>query len=135
MATREEIAIAQQTLQILNNCQRDLRANAQSYLNEIASGHARLSTEQLGTIVNADGAAISRLMTTITDFASDAGRKTKLTNGLLGMGLSVDQVLSDSAALKTVADAQAAAAVGTDDAITTAANATLGSVAPVDLLF
>lgn len=134
MATREEIAIAQQTLQILNNCQRDLRANAQSYLNEIASGHARLTTEQLGVIVNADGAAVSRLMTMITDFAADSGRKAKLTDGLLGMGLAVDQVLGDTDSLKAAATAQAAAAVDTDDAITTAANATLGSVAPIDSL-
>ena len=58
MATREEITIANDLIRYINNCQRDMVRNAGSYLAEIAGGHQRLTTAQLGQIVNADGAAI-----------------------------------------------------------------------------
>jgi len=135
MATREEISIAGQAIQVLTNCQRDLRANAQSYLNEIAAGHPRLNTQQLGAIVNADGAAISRLMVMMTNYFADPTRKTKVTNGLAFYGITFAQGAADHNAIKATADAQAAADVSTDAAITAAANATLASTPTIDLLF
>ncbi|MGI8549040.1 MAG: hypothetical protein ACR2M1_17240 [Gemmatimonadaceae bacterium] len=135
MATREEIAIADQALAALTNCQRDLRRNAQSYLDEIAAGHPRLTTAQLAAIVNADGAAVSRLMVMIATYVSAGTRQTKLINGLAFYGLTLAQANTDRNALKSTADTQAAAALVTDADITAAANATLGSTTAVDLLF
>lgn len=135
MATREEIAIAGQALQVITNAQRDLRRNAQAYLDEIAAGHPRLTTAQLGAICNADGAAISKLMVMITTYFADIGKRTKAVSGLGFYGLTQAMIVTDKNAVKAAADAQAVAAVTTDAEIITAANATLAAIPTLDLLF
>jgi hypothetical protein len=77
MATREEIGTADRAIIYLNNCQRDLRDNAQLYLDEIANAPRRRTTAQLGATVTADGQAISRLMVRLANFFSDPVRQTK----------------------------------------------------------
>lgn len=135
MATREELRIAEQLIGFLNNCQRDLRSNAQSYLDEIARVPRRVATAQLGAIVNADGRAVALLMQRFTDFFADATRRTKAVNGIGFYGMTQAQVVADKNAIKATADAQAAAPVSTDAEITAAANATLAATAAMDLLF
>lgn len=135
MATREEISIALQAVQILTNCQRDLRRNAQSYLDEIAAGHPRLTAQQLGAIAKADGAAISRLMTMMTTYFSDPTRTAKVTNGLTALGLTYAQAVADHGQIKTVADAMASATVTTDALITSGANWVLANTPALDLLY
>ena len=135
MATREEVSIALQALQVLTNCQRDLRANAQSYLAEIAAGHPRLTTAQLGAIAHADGAAIARLMTMMTSYFSDQTRVTKVTNGLTQLGLTYAQAVADHNQILSVANAQASADVSTDAAITSGANWVLANTLALDLLY
>jgi hypothetical protein len=134
MATREELVIADRAMAYLNNCQRDLRANAQNYLDEIALVPRRLSTAQLGAIVTADGQAISRLMVRLANFFSDPTRQTKVTNGLAFFGITLAQANADRLMIKNAADAQAAADVSTDAAITNAANATLAAIPAIDTL-
>jgi hypothetical protein len=133
MATREELTIAQKILAYLNNCQRDMRANAQSYLNEIAAGHPRLATAQLGTIVHADGARISDLMVRMGNFLSVPVRQTKATNGLSFYGITAAEANADRLMLKNAADVQATADVSTDAGIQAAANATLAAVPVIDV--
>ncbi len=135
MATREEIAIAGQALQIITNAQRDLRRNAQAYLDEISAGHPRLTTAQLGAIVQADGAAIGRLMTMVTTYFADAAKRTKAVNGLVFYGITQAQIVADRNATKAAADAQVVAPVSTDAEIIAAANATLAATPTLDLLF
>lgn len=134
MATREEVVIANHILVYLNNAQRDLRRNAQAYLAEIAAGHPRASTNQLGQMVQADGAAISGLMTRMGNFLSVPARQTKASNGLAIFGITGAQANTDRLMIKDAADVQASANVSTDAAITNAANATLAAVPAIDLV-
>lgn len=134
MATREELTIAMRVLAYLNNCQRDMRLNAQSYLAEIAAGHPRLTTEQLGVVLKADGAQVSRLMVKLADFVAVGARQTKLQNGLTFFGITLGQANSDRLMIKDAADVQAAANVVNDAAITDAANATLAALPAIDTI-
>lgn len=134
MATREELVIADRTIIYLNNCQRDMTQNAQSYLDEIARVPRRLTTAQLGTIVHDDGTAISRLMVRLANFLSDPARQTKVTNGLAFFGITLAQANADRLMIKNAADAQAIADVSTDTAITVAANVTLAAIPAIDTL-
>jgi hypothetical protein len=133
MATREEVSIALRILAYLNNTQSDMRSNANAYLAEIAAGHPRLSTAQLGGIVRADGAAISSLMARMGTFLSVPARQTKATAGLLFFGIASADCNADRLTIKAAADAQAVADVSSDAAITTAANATLAAITPIDV--
>lgn len=133
MATREELTIANRILLYLNNCQRDLRANAQAYLDEIAQGHPRLQTAQLGQVVQGDGAAIATLMTRMGNFLSVPARQTKATNGLAFFGVTAAAANADRLMIKNAAEAQAVADVSTDAAIQVAANATLTAIPAVDV--
>lgn len=135
MATREEVSIALQAVQILTSCQRDLRRNAQSYLDEITAGHPRLTTQQLGAIANADGAAVARLMTAMTQYFSDPTRVTKVTNGLGALGLTYAQAVADHNQILSVANAQATADVSTDALITQGANWVIANTPALDLLY
>lgn len=134
MATREELVIATTSLAYLTACQRDLRANALAYKAEIASPTRTRTTAQLGAIVHADGAAISRLLQRMTDFFSDAGRRTKATNGLAFYGILFADAKADHDSLQAVADTQSVANVSTDTAIIAAADATLANVTAIDVL-
>lgn len=134
MATREEIFIALRILTYLNNTQRDMRDNADAYLAEIANGHPRLSTSELGEIVHSDGAAVSLLMVRVGAFLSIPAKQAKATTGLLFFGILAADTTSDRLMIKAAADAQAIADVTTDAAITTAANATLAAIPAIDTL-
>lgn len=132
MATREELTIALGIMRYLNNAQRDMRSNAQGYLAEIAAGHPRLSTAQLGVILRADGAAISVLMAKMGTFLSDPGRTVKATAGVGFFGMTSVEVNTDRLMIKAAADTQAIANVVNDAAITDAANATLAALPAID---
>jgi hypothetical protein len=132
VATREELTIALRILAYLNANQSDLRSNANSYLAEIATGHQKLSTTELGAKVRADALAISALMTRMGNFLSVPARQTKATNGLAFFGILAADANTDRLMIKSAADIQAAADVTTDVAITAAANATLAAVPAID---
>ncbi len=134
MATFEEINLANRVVVYLANCQRDLRANAQSYKDEIARVPRRLTTAQLGAIVHADGAAISALMTRLTNKIQNAGLQTKLGNGLAVYGITLAQANAAKTTIAAVADAQAVADVSTDAAITAASDATLAATPAIDVI-
>lgn len=134
MATREELTIANRILVYLNNCQRDMRTNAQSYLDEITGGHLHYTTAALGQIVRADGARISDLMTRMGNFLSAPARQTKATNGLAFYGITAAEANADRLMLRNAGDVQAAADVSTDVAIQAAANATLTAVPAIDVI-
>jgi hypothetical protein len=145
MATREEIGGADRAILYLNNCQRDLRANAQSYLDEVAAGYphfqqpqfkgdVRTPMQRQADIVTADGNAVSRLMVRLANFFSDPVRQANVANGLQVYGITVAQANQDRLMIKNAADAQAAADVSSDAAIIAAANATLAAVPAIDTL-
>lgn len=134
MATPEEVNLAHGVIRYLASCQRDLRANAQSYKDEIARSPRRLTTAQLGANVTTDAQNINRLLQRIADKAADANIRTKITNGLAAVSIAFATANNARATLKGAADAQASADVSTDQAISAAADATLAAVPAFDTI-
>lgn len=133
MATFEEVQIAARVVSYLANCHRDLRLNAQSYLDEIARQPRRLNTLQLGGYVTGDAQNIARLMTLLTNKITGT-LQTKLGNGLAVYGMTLGQANTEKNLILNTANTQAAADVSTDQAITSAANATLASMPAFDFI-
>lgn len=133
MATFEEIQIAGRVIAYLSNCHRDLRQNAQAYLDELARSPRRLTTAQLGAIVKGDAQNIARLMTVLTNKITGS-LQTKLGNGLAVYGMTLGQANTEKNLILNTANTQASADVSTDQAITNAANATLSSMPAFDFI-
>lgn len=133
MATFEEIHLAGRVIAYLSNCHRDLRVNAQAYKDEIARDPRRLDTAQLGAIVKGDAQNIARLMTVLTNKIVGS-LQAKLGNGLQVYGMTLAQANAEKNLILNTANTQAAADVSTDQAITSAANATLASMPAFDFI-
>ena len=135
MPTIEDWQIGQQALTVLVSVHRDERRNAQAYLDEIAAGHPRLTTAQLGTLVTADAQRYQQLLNRLRNYFSDPTLKAKLLDGITAYGFVQTDLSTEWNLLMNAATTQAAADVSSDAAIQAAANATLTAVPAIDLVY
>lgn len=129
MATFEELKLVQQSHQNFEGLRKDMRGNAQGYLDALSQGRSVAAVAEVFSRNTAE--YLRRLNWAITAW-NDLVIRAKIQNGLTAWSLQQSELTGFYTEMKTAADAeQAAVTAGLDTVlkIQTAANATLAAVA------
>jgi len=108
-------------------------ANTSRRNQSAGDGERRFDTAQLGAIATADAQNIARLMTLLTNKITGT-LQTKLGNGLTVYGMTLNQANTEKNLILNTANTQASADVSTDQAIISAADATLAALPALDFI-
>ena len=131
MATFDEIRLAMQGVQYLDNVRKLLRSQAQSYKDAITRGTIIVNgvttpaVTALQSIIASNRAIFAQLVSAFQAVLSDNTKKTALTNGLTAIGVALSEANSLVVALNTAITSHATLAIDTGPNITTMANTVL----------
>ncbi len=135
MATFEQLKLAIQVQTVLANLRRDMRANAQSYLDAMTAGKP---VGPVATIATANTVQYQKILLWLFNANASTPLKNKVTTGLTALSLVYADVVSYYTELHNAANAEEtaeAAGITTSTAMNSLANATLANVAAWDTLW
>jgi hypothetical protein len=126
MATFEDIKLIFQTHTNFENLRRDMRANAQGYLDALTAGTA---AGTVATVMNENTARYQTRLGWALAAWNDLAIRAKLQSGLAALSLQQAELTGFYTELKAAADAEQAAPKSNAPQIQAAATATLANVA------
>lgn len=135
MATFEQLKLATQVQQVLANLRRDMRSNAQGYLDAVTAGKPLAG---IASVATANTVQYQKILDWLQSANTDVALKAKVTSGLTALSLLFSDVVGYYTEMRTAANAEAAAETAgltTGAAIQALANATLANVTAWDSLW
>lgn len=125
MATFEDLKLVTQTHRNLENLRRDMRSNAQWYLNGVAVGKP---VNAIATTIRGNTAEYLRRLNWALTAWNDLPTRAKIQSGLAAWSLQQSELTGAYTEMKNAADAEDAAPVSTAAEIQALATATLAAV-------